>query len=279
MSHQESHYVHGTHPAEQARLGILNEILNQRELLELNLRPGDRVLEMGAGTGICARAMARAVGPDGRVVAVERSEEQLMTALRQSVELGELGLLDLREGDALKPPLEPEEWGSFDLAHCRFLLEHLPDPAAVVRTLVRTVRPGGRIVLADDDHELLRLWPEPEGFQDLWRIYWRTYEARGNDPLVGRKLVQLLHGAGAQPTRNTYVFFGACAGHELFPAVVENMARVVESAREVVLAGGQIDRASFDRVLVNFRQWGTRDDAALWYGVSWAEGVRPLTDR
>jgi len=279
MSHQESQYVHGTHPAEQARLGILNEILNERELPELRLRPGERVLEMGAGTGVCARAMARAIGPDGRVVAVERNDEQLMTALKQSVELGEMGLLDLRQGDAHKPPLEPEEWGTFDLAHCRFLLEHLPDPAKVVRILVRTVRPGGRIVLADDDHELLRLWPESEGFQDLWRIYWRTYETLGNDPLVGRKLVQLLHDAGAQPTRNTYVFFGACAGQDLFPAVVENMARVVESARDVVLAGAQIDRESFDRVLTEFRKWGTRDDAALWYGVAWAEGIRPLSDR
>lgn len=279
MSTRESQYVHGTHPAEQARLEILNEILNERELPELRLRPGERVLEMGAGTGVCARAMARAIGPNGRVVAVERSDEMLMTALKQSVELGEMGLLDLRQGDAHKPPLEPEEWGTFDLAHCRFLLEHLQDPAKVVRILVRTVRPGGRIVLADDDHELLRLWPEPEGFQELWRIYWRTYETLGNDPLVGRKLVQLLHGAGAQPTRNTYVFFGACAGQELFPAIVENMARVVESAREVVLAGAQIDRESFDRVLEEFRRWGTRDDAALWYGVSWAEGIRPLSDR
>ena len=37
------------------------------------------------------------------------------------------------------------------------------DPLAVVRQMVRAVKPGGRVVLADDDHDLLRLWPEPPG--------------------------------------------------------------------------------------------------------------------
>ena len=269
-----SRYVHGISPAEQARLGILNEILNERELPELALAAGQRVLEVGAGTGICARAIARALGPTGSVVAIERSDEQIATAESLAREAGEQGLVEFRRGDACEPPLAPDEWGRFDLAHCRFLLEHVPDPLGVVRALVRAVRPQGRVVLADDDHELLRTWPEPEGFQDLWRAYWELYRTLGNDPLVGRKLVALLREAGATPVRNTSVFFGACAGQRLFPAVVENMAGVLESARETILATGEVRAERFDGVLESFRRWGERDDAALWYGVSWAEGVR-----
>ena len=271
---KSSRYVHGTHPEEQTRLGILNEILNERELPELGLQGGQRILEMGAGTGICARAMARAVAPEGRVVAVERSSQQIESARHLAREAGEDDLVDLRQGDAYRPPLTREEWGSFDLAHCRFLLEHVPEPLEVVQSLVRAVRPGGRVVLADDDHELLRTWPEPEGFQDLWHAYWRGYETLGNDPLVGRKLVQLLHDAGVQPLRNTQIFFGACAGQRLFPAVVENMAGVLEGARDQVLAAGDVGAERFDAVIAGFRAWGEREDAALWYGVAWAEGVR-----
>ena len=93
--------------------------------------------------------------------------------------------------------------------------------------MVRAVRPGGRIILEDDDHEVLRLWPEPPGFAPLWQAYMRTYDRHGNDPIVGRRLVEWLHQARRAPRRNTWIFFGSCAGHADFPAFVTNLAGVV----------------------------------------------------
>lgn len=271
----DSSYVHGTTPREQARLALMNRILNAGELQELALRGDERVLELGAGTGLCAREIARAVHPRGTVVAVERSPEQIEEARRDAPGPGEPGWVDLRQGDAYAPPLADGEQGSFDVCHARFLLEHVRDPLGVVRVLVRAARPGGRIVLADDDHELLRLWPEPEGVPELWRLYYEQYARMGNDPFVGRKLVELLRRAGARPVRSTLVFFGGCVGDPAFPAVVDNMAGVMESAREALLATGAIDGPELERRLTRFREWGRRDDAALWYGLNWAEGVRP----
>ncbi|MDA1264279.1 MAG: methyltransferase domain-containing protein [Planctomycetota bacterium] len=265
-----SHYVHGTSQAEQARLAQMNRILNDRELPELGLAPGDRVLELGAGTGLCAAALADAIGTEGCLVAIERDPAQLRAAREV---LAGRPQVDLRAGDVYEPPLAEGEWGSFDLVHCRFLLEHLPDPGRAVAVAARAARPGGRVVLADDDHELLRTWPEPPGWQALWARYWRAYEGLGNDPLVGRKLVQLLVAAGLQPTRNTYVFFGACSGDPLFGDVVANMVGVVAGAREHLLDEG-LDGPRFDRVLEDTLRWRERDDAALWYGVSWAEAQR-----
>ena len=107
--------------------------------------------------------------------------------------------------------------------------------------MVRAVRPGGRIVLADDDHGVLRLWPEPPGWMSLWDAYMRAYDRIGNDPLVGRRLVQLLHEAGAQPVRNTWVFFGGCAGMETFPILAANMAGVVRTARDTIVSQSLFD--------------------------------------
>ena len=70
----------------------------------------------------------------------------------------------------------------------------------------------GRIVLFDDDHELLRLSPACPQAERAWRIYWEGYRDRGHDPLVGRRLTQLLHEAGARSLRVTTVFYGAVKG-------------------------------------------------------------------
>jgi hypothetical protein len=143
--------------------------------------------------------------------------------------------------------------------------------------MIRAVRPGGRIVLEDDPHDTLRLWPEPPGFQHLWRTYMRTYDRLGNDPFTGHRLVAILVQAGAQPTRNAWPFFGACAGEpELLIGHVENLVRILEGVREPILALGEFEPASFDACIAAVRAWARRPDAAFWYAVSWAEGRRPI---
>ena len=275
MARRSGRYIHGTAPEEQRRLSLLNELMNGGSLRELDLRGGERILDLGAGLGQLTRAMARAAGPAGRVVGVERSPEQIAEALRQARARGEEGLADLRRGDALDPPLRPEEWGTFDVAHARFVLEHLPDPLAVVRVMLRAVRPSGRIVLEDDDHDVLRMWPEPPGLRRVWEAYMRTYDRAGNDPIVGRRLVALLHEAGARPRRNTWIFFGGCAGHPSFASLVENLAGILAGARDPILAAGPLEPAVFDAALGDLRAWAARPDAALWFAICWAEGIRP----
>jgi SAM-dependent methyltransferase len=273
----EADYLHGTDPDEQARLARLNDLLNDTSLRELALAGGERVLDIGSGLGQLARAVARRIGLGGAVVAVERSPDQLTTARRLAAAAGEPGLVDFREGPAEWPPLADTEWGSFDVAHARFLLEHVPDPAVVVGQMVRAVRPGGRVVLQDDAHDVHRLWPEPPGFGALWAAYMKTYDRAANDANVGHRLVSLLAGAGAVPRRTNWLFFGACAGQpDLLAAYVDNLVRILAGARGPILAQGGLSPGAFDACLAHLRRWGERPDAAYWYAFSWAEGVRPI---
>lgn len=272
---RSSRYLHGTAPREQRRLTHLNQLMNAACLREMNLQRGDQVVDFGAGLGQLSRDMARAVGRRGRVVGIEFSGEQIAEARRQAAAAGEAKLVDLREGDVADPPLGSGEWGRFDVAHARFILEHVADPLAAVRQMVRAVRPGGRILLADDDHDVLRLWPEPPGVAEVWRAYMRTYDRLGNDPIIGRRLVQLLHEAGAKPVRNTWIFFGACAGQREFPALVDNLATILEGARDAIVTPGMVERSMFDETLRELRAWARRPDAAIWFSICWAEGVRP----
>src|SRR2546426_687255 len=169
MTRRTERYVHGTRPEEQRRLTRLNDLLNDACLRELALKDGEAVLDVGSGLGQFTRAMGRTVGPKGRVVGIERDRRQIAEARRQAKVEGDDDLVDWRQGDALSLPLGKNE--RFDVAHARFVLEHVPQPKKVVEQMVRAVRPGGRVVLSDDDHDVLRLYPELPAFDAVWRAY------------------------------------------------------------------------------------------------------------
>ena len=263
-------YIHGSSPTERQRLALMNRLINPGCLEAMRLAGERRVLDMGSGTGLFTLEIANRLGDGARVVGIESDPEQIAEAgtLRPAA-----ATLEFRRGDAANPPLAAEEWGGFDLAHSRFLLEHLSEPQPVVDAMVRAVRPGGRVMLLDDDHDLLRLWPEPAGFTKMWDAYYRSYRSLGNDPLIGRKLPELLMRAGATPVRVTQVFYGGCSGSPDFGGIVENLVGVLAGARATVLAGGEIGGAEFDAALQRFGDFARHPAAALWYVINFAEGV------
>jgi len=273
MSNQQA-YIHGSSVTERERLALMNSLINQRCLNALQLAGERRVLDVGAGTGQFSKLMAQQLPADARIVAVERNPEQRDAAL--AGEFPAPGCeIDFRLGDAFDLPLRPAEWGTFDLAHTRFLLEHVANPLGVVQQMVKAVRPGGRIVLLDDDHDLLRLWPEPPHFQAVWQAYFESYRSIGNDPLVGRKLPELLHRAGAIPQRIDYVLYGACVNQPGFQGIVDNLVGVFEGARNTVLATGAVKGSDYEHAVAALRNYPAVPGASLWYVINFAEGIKP----
>lgn len=268
-------YLHGTEPHEQERLTRLQGLLNASSLRQLSIEGGERVLDVGSGLGNLSRAMARA---GAQVVAVERDAKQIAECLRQAQAAGEEHLVDVRQGEAKHPPLADDEWGRFDIAHARFILEHVQDPLAVVRSMLRAVRPGGRLVLEDDDHDVLRLWPALPAFEELWQAYICAYQDLGADPFVGRHLVSLLREAGAESTRARQLNFGGCHDDPAFGMLVENFVGIVEGARSGIVARGRMGAEAFDDAIAAFRRWSELPDASMWYSTCWAEGFRPGED-
>ena len=266
-------YIHGSSAEEQKRLSLLNDLLNEKCLSELNPKPGDRILDVGCGLGQFSRVVANAVGAEGYVLGIERDEHQFMQARKRATDDDERDLVEFRLGDALALPLKNQEWGTFDLVYCRFLLEHLQDPGKAVSEMVKAVRPGGRVFLADDDHDYFHPWPEPDGFHPLWRAYVRSYENLGNDPYIGRRLVLLLREAGLKSISNACVFFGGCAGNASFEAVADNLIGALVGAKESILTGGLLDEASFSDGINGLVQWKHSPDSALWYSICCAEGL------
>lgn len=269
-------YIHGSTETERARLALMNEIINPRCLEALRLAGERTVLDVGAGTGQFTRLMASRLGPGGRVVAVERDPAQIAAASTVPEDGSKTDEpVEFRQGEAQRLPLRDDEWSTFDLAHARFVLEHVPDPERVVAGMVAAVRPGGRIVLLDDDHDVMRFGPEAPAADAAWAAYWRSYRSLGTDPLIGRRLVTLLHESGARPVRAEQVFYGACSGDPAFQAVVDNLAGVLAGARESVLADGDIPAEAYDRGVEELAALAGRPDGAVWYVINLAEGLRP----
>src|SRR5215212_8954180 len=118
----ESTYIHGASPEEQRRLSLMNDVLlNPTSIREMALRGDESIIDFGAGLGQFSRTMARAV-PRGRVTGIEFNEEQLSASKRLAAADGETDLVDFRQGNVLALDLTEREWGTYDLAHARFVL-------------------------------------------------------------------------------------------------------------------------------------------------------------
>jgi len=179
--------------AERERLIHLAATLDpgtQRRMRALGIGRGWRCLEIGAAEGSMTRWMAEQVGASGRVVAAD-IDLRFLAELR-------LPNVEVRELDVRSAALEE---AVFDLAYCRTLLLHLPDPNAVLAKLLRSLRPGGWLlaedsdmcvqVAADPDH------PDAELFESFHRRVWAYLRSvKYFDTRFGRTLPPRLRALG-----------------------------------------------------------------------------------
>lgn len=196
-SHKVGDYRGPTRPleAERERLAHLAATLDpgtRRRMRALGIERGWRCLEIGAAEGSMTRWMAEQVGDAGRVVAAD-IDLRFLAGL-------ELPNVEVRELDVRSASLER---AAFDLAHCRTLLLHLPDPDAALAKLARSLRPGGWLlaedsdmcvqVAADPDH------PDAELFESFHRRVWAHLRAvKYFDTRFGRTLPRRLRALGLE---------------------------------------------------------------------------------
>jgi ubiquinone/menaquinone biosynthesis C-methylase UbiE len=114
-----------------------------REILEP--RPGERLLEVGPGTGYYALPAAVWVAPGGRLDVLDVQQEMLDHTVRRAAELGRDNITPTL-ADARSLPY-PDD--SFDGAYLVTVLGEIPDQDAALRELRRVVKPDGRVVVGE----------------------------------------------------------------------------------------------------------------------------------
>jgi SAM-dependent methyltransferase len=165
--------------------------LRDNYLGRLRLDAADTVLEIGCGTGVIARALARRADFTGRVVACDQSPAFLAAGERFARDEGVTDRLAFEQADAHALPYPT---ASFDRAIAHTLISHVADPAAVLREAARVTRPDGLIVFFDGDYASLTF-----GYPDAalgTAVEQAIIGSIVNNPRIMRDLPRLLPAAG-----------------------------------------------------------------------------------
>ena len=145
-------------------------ITRDRLLEVLDPRPGERIVEVGPGTGYYTLSVARRLGPEGRLEIVDVQEPMLDHTTRRAGEAGLEKVVPTR-ADARSLPY-PDD--TFDAAFVCVALGEVPDPDVALAELRRVLRPGGRLVVGEsylDPHVVrvgdLRRMSEAAGLREM----------------------------------------------------------------------------------------------------------------
>jgi arsenite methyltransferase len=128
-------------------LGVVRHLLE-----EAQLRPGETVLEVGCGTGVLDRWLARHTGGANRVVGIDISPYLLREAMALARQEDLEGVIEFREGRAEALPF-PDS--SFDVAMSSTVIQRV-DADRMLREMVRVVKPGGRVAVVGHAHDMPR---------------------------------------------------------------------------------------------------------------------------
>src|ERR687885_2084667 len=108
-------------------------------------RPGERVLEVGPGTGYYTLNVAQQLAPDGTLDILDLQQQMLDHTMRRAREHGITNIVPT-QGDAVALPY-PDD--TFDATYMTVTLGEIPDQNAALRELHRVLRPGGRLVVGE----------------------------------------------------------------------------------------------------------------------------------
>lgn len=170
-------------------LYLTPDVVAQRcEILRaLDLKQGERVLDIGSGPGLLAYDMASTVGPEGRVCGVDISEPMLAMSRKRCAQQ------DWVEFDLADVCKLPYADNSFDAAVSTQVYEYVHDIAGALAELLRVLRPGGRTAVLDTDYDSLVMYSENPNRMERILSAWDEHFVHAGLP---RTLTSQLRDAG-----------------------------------------------------------------------------------
>jgi SAM-dependent methyltransferase len=253
-------YTHG-HAESVLRSHATRTVADSAAYLIPRLRPGAHVLDVGCGPGTITADMAVRVAP-GRVVGIEPTPGPLEGARAHAERVG-ADNVELRVGDvyALDYPDD-----AFDVVHAHQVLQHLGDPVAALREMLRVCRPDGTVAARDADYAAMTWFPADPRLDRWLAVYRAVAHGNGAEPDAGRRLLAWANAAGAaEVTAGASVWCYATPRERAWwGGMWAERIRTSAITRQAV-EGGHADEAELRDISAAWREWAATDDG--WFAI------------
>ncbi len=248
-------YTHG-HAESVLRSHRTRTAGNSAAYLLPELRPGLSLLDVGSGPGTITADLAELVAP-GRVTALETSDA-VLGHTRDEIARRGCSTVDFVVGDVLALDFPA---ASFDVVHAHQVLQHLADPVAALREMVRVCRPGGLVAARDGDYGGFIWYPQNAGLDRWNELYHAVARANGGEPDAGRRLLAWARAAGCRDVRassSTWCYADPASRAEWGGTWAD---RIVSSdiARQL-LSSGLATAGELDEIAAAWRGWAAEPD-------------------
>jgi SAM-dependent methyltransferase len=228
-------YVLGTHQGEIDRLGLQHQVWRPHVLdawSRAGMTRGSKVIDFGAGPGYATMDAADIVGPDGTVIALERSPHFVEFA-RHALDRRETPWTRIVECDLMDDPVECTD---ADIAWCRWVASFVTRPRTLVEKLFGALRVGGKAVLHEyQQYSTWRTIPASSQIDSFVAEVMASWRASGGEPDIMASLLPLMTDIGFKIREVRPLLFAVHPSHFTWqwPAafVATNAARLVELGR------------------------------------------------
>ena len=263
-------YTHG-HAASVLRSHASRTVADSAAYLIPYLRPGARVLDVGCGPGTITADLAARVAP-GEVVGIEPTSGPLEDARAHAAAAG-VPNVTFALGDvyALDYPD-----GAFDIVHAHQVLQHLGDPVAALREMLRVCAPEGIVAARDADYAAMTWYPADPRLDRWLAVYRAVAHGNGAEPDAGRRLLAWANAAGAgEVTASASVWCYATPESRAWWGGMWADRILTSAITAQAVDGGHADEAELREISAAWRAWAEQDDG--WFTIIHGEVLcRPV---
>lgn len=185
-------YIHGYHEEEQERLREQAMVIEKPIYDFIDFSQVTELLEIGSGVGAQTEILLRRF-PHLKITGVEYEPKQIQKARANMAQLGfGSDRVEFIQQDATALQLSK----MYDGAFICWVLEHIPDPICVLKSMKPFLKKGARVSIMEVFNNTFYTYPTSEAIMEYWRIYNQYQVTIGGDPQVGARLGDLLQESG-----------------------------------------------------------------------------------
>jgi len=263
-------YVHGYSEEEANRLKDQANTLANLMHDDTKYPADSLVLEAGCGVGAQTIMLAKN-SPQAHITSIDISQESIKQA-RDLIEKNGFKNVEFQTADLFNLPFEDE---SFDHVFVCFVLEHLQDPIAALKSLKRVLKKGGSITVIEGDHGSCYFYPETKEAVKAWNCLIECQTGFDCNPMIGREIYPLLKNSGFKDVQVTPKIVYVDSSK---PELVEGFNKktiiaMVEGVKDQAIASGLIDAESWEKGIKDLYKT-TEPDGVFFYNFFKGKGIK-----